>query len=214
MPSQNRGQVRFAWYWLEADRRFLSPAPNPGWASAQSVFRSVKGWEFGARRRPFRPESPSKADSEKTYGDSDTRRPVYVPPTRGIAPAPLIRLAPVRALGRFLGQRHSVSPVIVSHRHPATADLTPRAHCDAGGSALRSQKLGFRREARRYEPHLTIGRIRRRGPGVAELGELIGQHADYEAGRTAVSEVIVFSSQLDRSGPTYEALSRARLGGK
>lgn len=76
------------------------------------------------------------------------------------------------------------------------------------------EKLGFRREARRYEPHLTIGRVRRGGPGVAELGQLIREQAEAEVGRAAVAEVIVFSSQLDRSGPTYEALARAPLGGR
>ncbi len=74
------------------------------------------------------------------------------------------------------------------------------------------EKLGFRREARRYQPHLTIGRVRRGGPGVGELGRLIREHADRPIGRTTASGVIVFSSQLDRSGPTYEALARAPLG--
>ena len=74
-------------------------------------------------------------------------------------------------------------------------------------------KLGFRKEHRRFQPHLTIGRVRRGGPGVGELGQLIRQHADFEAGRMTVSEVIVFSSHLDRSGPTYETLGRATLGG-
>lgn len=76
------------------------------------------------------------------------------------------------------------------------------------------EKLGFRREARRYKPHLTIGRVRRGGPGVAELGALIRHYADFDAGRTTVSQVLVFSSRLDRSGPTYESLARAPLGGK
>ena len=76
------------------------------------------------------------------------------------------------------------------------------------------RKLGFRPEHRRHQPHLTIGRIRRGGPGVAELGQLLEQHADYIAGRVKVSQVVVFSSQLDRGGPTYEALSRAKLGEK
>jgi 2'-5' RNA ligase len=75
-------------------------------------------------------------------------------------------------------------------------------------------KLGFRPEQRRFQPHLTIGRVRRGGPAVAELGQLIEQRADFFAGRADVQQVVVFSSQLDRSGPTYEALSRARLGGK
>ena len=74
-------------------------------------------------------------------------------------------------------------------------------------------KLGFRKEARRFQPHLTIGRVRRGGPVVAELGRLIAEHDDLEIGRSHVREAIVFSSQLDRSGPTYEALARAPLGG-
>ncbi len=74
------------------------------------------------------------------------------------------------------------------------------------------EELGFRREARRYQPHLTVGRVRRGGPGVSELGELIRRHAEFEIGRSPVSEVVVFSSRLDRSGPTYEALARAPLG--
>ena len=83
---------------------------------------------------------------------------------------------------------------------------------DAVQSPLR--KLGFRGEHRRFHPHLTIGRVRRGGPGVAELGQLLAQHADFHAGRMKVAEVVVFSSVLDRTGPTYVALGRAKLGGK
>jgi 2'-5' RNA ligase len=76
------------------------------------------------------------------------------------------------------------------------------------------RKLGFRPEHRRYDPHLTIGRVRRGGPTLAQLGRLIEQHADFDAGRAKVSEVVLFASHLDSTGPTYEALSRAKLGGK
>jgi len=76
------------------------------------------------------------------------------------------------------------------------------------------RKLGFRPEHRRYESHLTIGRVRRGGPGLAELGQLLQQHADFLAGRVNVSQVVIFASQLATGGPIYEALSRARLGGK
>ena len=41
-----------------------------------------KRWEFGARRRPFRLESPPKAESRKTYEDSDTANAACVPPGR------------------------------------------------------------------------------------------------------------------------------------
>ncbi|MGA2031710.1 MAG: RNA 2',3'-cyclic phosphodiesterase [Thermoguttaceae bacterium] len=72
-------------------------------------------------------------------------------------------------------------------------------------------KLGFRKEPRRFEPHLTIGRVRNGGPAMLALGELLRQQADFEAGRTRVAELVVFSSQLGPQGPTYEALSRAPL---
>ena len=73
-------------------------------------------------------------------------------------------------------------------------------------------KLGFRKEPRRFEPHLTIGRVRGGGPGVVELGRRLKEHADFAAGRFMVTELVVFSSQLTPSGPIYEALSRTRLG--
>jgi RNA 2',3'-cyclic 3'-phosphodiesterase len=74
------------------------------------------------------------------------------------------------------------------------------------------KQLGFRKEPRRFEPHLTIGRVRGGGPSVAALGQLLGQQAEFDAGRFLVSEVVVFSSELTREGPIYEALGRAELG--
>ncbi len=75
-------------------------------------------------------------------------------------------------------------------------------------------KLGYRKEHRRFQPHLTIGRVRRGGPGLGPLGELVKRHADLSAGRMAVSHVVVFSSELGRDGPIHQSLGRARLGGK
>ena len=74
-------------------------------------------------------------------------------------------------------------------------------------------KLGYPREGRRFHPHLTLGRIRRGKAGLARLAELLAEHADFEAGRSRVDEVVVFSSQLDRGGPTYNPLGRAKLRG-
>jgi len=82
----------------------------------------------------------------------------------------------------------------------------------AEGVEKRLQKLGFRREARRFEVHLTLGRIRKPGPGVKRLGELLGELADYPAGTVRVSEVVLFSSQLTPTGPIYQPLGRAKLG--
>lgn len=74
------------------------------------------------------------------------------------------------------------------------------------------QKLGYEKEGRRFEPHLTLGRVRGIGPATVELGRLIQQHADFDAGRCPVGEVVVFSSQLRPRGPIYAAMARTRLG--
>lgn len=73
------------------------------------------------------------------------------------------------------------------------------------------KKLGYPKETRRFEPHLTIGRIRRGGPALAELSQRLREQQAYEAGETSVGEVVVYASYLDRTGPTYQAMSRAAL---
>jgi RNA 2',3'-cyclic 3'-phosphodiesterase len=73
-------------------------------------------------------------------------------------------------------------------------------------------KLGFRKDSRRFHPHLTLGRVRGAGPEIAALGKLLQQHAAFDAGRCRIAEAVVFSSELGREGPTYQALSRAKLG--
>jgi 2'-5' RNA ligase len=74
-------------------------------------------------------------------------------------------------------------------------------------------QLGFRKEHRRFEPHLTLGRVRSGGPAVAALGQLLCQQSDFQAGQCHVAEVVVFSSELTPAGPLYAALGRARLCG-
>ena len=76
------------------------------------------------------------------------------------------------------------------------------------------EKLGFPREGRRFQAHLTIGRVRHAGPELAELGELLRAAKDVEVGTMPVDEVVVFSSQLQPSGPIYEPLARTPLGGE
>jgi 2'-5' RNA ligase len=73
------------------------------------------------------------------------------------------------------------------------------------------EELGFRGEARRYTPHLTIGRPGRGDPPpqlAAELAKL----ADFDGGTMLVDEVTIFSSELAREGPIYNALGYAPLG--
>jgi RNA 2',3'-cyclic 3'-phosphodiesterase len=73
--------------------------------------------------------------------------------------------------------------------------------------------LGFKPEGRAFQGHLTLGRVRRPTPALAGLSQLLQQHAALDTGVTPIGEVVVFSSQLDRTGPTYEALARARFQG-
>jgi RNA 2',3'-cyclic 3'-phosphodiesterase len=73
-------------------------------------------------------------------------------------------------------------------------------------------KLGYREEHRRFQAHLTIGRVRGAGPGIAELGDRLRQHADFLAGRMTVSKVTVFASTLTPDGPIYDVLGTAPLG--
>ncbi len=76
----------------------------------------------------------------------------------------------------------------------------------------RLAKLGFRKDSRRFQPHLTIGRVRGGGSGMAELARLIQENAELPIGAASVREVVVFSSQLGGEGPAYHALGHAALG--
>jgi 2'-5' RNA ligase len=72
-------------------------------------------------------------------------------------------------------------------------------------------KRGFPKEHRPFEPHLTLGRVREGRRGLEELARLIEENRDYSAGRIHVTELVVFSSQLDRHGPTHTPLARLAL---
>ncbi len=75
----------------------------------------------------------------------------------------------------------------------------------------RLQKLRFRKESRGFHAHLTIGRLRDGRQSVEVLSELLELSADFDAGPTSVSEVVLYASHLSSTGPTYEVLGRAKL---
>lgn len=68
----------------------------------------------------------------------------------------------------------------------------------------------YRREDRKYTPHVTLGRHRSNDapPGLAAA---LAKSATWQAGDTMVREVHVMSSQLTPQGPSYTVLSRAKL---
>jgi 2'-5' RNA ligase len=73
------------------------------------------------------------------------------------------------------------------------------------------QELGcYRREDRRYTPHITLGRVRSERAG-DQLASALKKYANWQGGVTEVREIQVLSSQLTPQGPVYTALSRAQL---
>ncbi len=73
-------------------------------------------------------------------------------------------------------------------------------------------ELGIPAESRRFHGHLTLGRVRYNRRGSEDLTHIMAAEADVQFGVLPVDEVIVYSSQLSRSGPTYMALGRCPLG--
>ena len=73
-------------------------------------------------------------------------------------------------------------------------------------------EVGFAHEARRFQPHLTLGRVRKGGVSLEPLAQRIEENRDFQAGHTIADEVILFSSMLAKGGPVYEVLGRAPLG--
>src|SRR5262249_46025518 len=69
----------------------------------------------------------------------------------------------------------------------------------------------YRREERRFEPHVTLGRVR---GDVAGLPAALLKQQRFVAGECVVGEVSVMSSELRPEGPVYAVLSRAKLGGQ
>ncbi len=74
-------------------------------------------------------------------------------------------------------------------------------------------RLGYPAESRQFHPHLTIGRVRRSGPGLRQLSQQLQAMRDQEVGETYVDQVVVYSSQLMPDKPIYQALARIPLEG-
>lgn len=70
-------------------------------------------------------------------------------------------------------------------------------------------EAGFARESRPFHPHLTIARLRQ-SAGARELAEL-HQNLGFARISLAVSEVVVFRSELLKQGSKHTAISRHKL---
>ena len=73
------------------------------------------------------------------------------------------------------------------------------------------KRLGFLREKRRFNPHLTVGRIRRLEHPAA-MTEALEQSRVGEVGEFTVQRISLIKSQLDTAGSIYTTLFEAPLG--
>ena len=72
----------------------------------------------------------------------------------------------------------------------------------------------YRREERRYSPHVTLGRVRNGGPvSTATLTRALDGQAGWKGGEQAVHTIHVMASELSPDGPAYTILARAPLAG-
>ena len=70
---------------------------------------------------------------------------------------------------------------------------------------LRVQPLGFKREKRRFSPHLTLGRVRSQR-GSAEIIEGVRQLMDAQGPSFVADHAVLFQSFLKPSGAEYKPL--------
>lgn len=69
----------------------------------------------------------------------------------------------------------------------------------------------YRREERRFTPHITLGRVTNESV-TDQLPEALAKQAGWVGGECEVAKVLVMSSQLTPRGPIYSVMSTARLG--
>ena len=72
------------------------------------------------------------------------------------------------------------------------------------------EKIGFKKERRRFHPHFTIARVRG-GEKRDKLVEQLVELEAYEFGVVQVDRIALKKSILTRSGPIYSTLTKSKL---
>jgi RNA 2',3'-cyclic 3'-phosphodiesterase len=68
-------------------------------------------------------------------------------------------------------------------------------------------RLGFEREDRQFNPHVTLGRVGRPSPQISDaIASKMTQFSEIDLGRFPVSRFLLKKSTLTREGPIYEDL--------
>ena len=70
--------------------------------------------------------------------------------------------------------------------------------------------LGYSREKRGFNAHMTLGRVKGRG-SILPLTQALTALADQSFGSMSVDSILLFSSKLGRSGPQYQCLATMPL---
>lgn len=73
-------------------------------------------------------------------------------------------------------------------------------------------ELGFAREHRKFNPHLTLGRVKF-APEPDAVRESVARSAENDFGTQQCDEIVVYTSTLAPTGPRYTVAARASLGG-
>ncbi len=81
----------------------------------------------------------------------------------------------------------------------------------AGSLETALGNIGFKKERRDFQAHITIGRIRTLR-NIAPLSDAIQKFPVPAGSKLSVGEIILFKSTLTPQGSIYEPLSRAKFG--
>ena len=65
------------------------------------------------------------------------------------------------------------------------------------------EKCGFRKEARPFQPHLTLARVKREMTLPPECTAYVTSRKDTVFGRSVFDRIVLFKSELRREGPLY-----------
>jgi len=70
---------------------------------------------------------------------------------------------------------------------------------------------GFAAERRRFQPHLTLGRVREGAHVPRTVAEVLAKQSGQEFGRTGVERVVLMRSELTPRGPIYSVMHHVAL---
>jgi 2'-5' RNA ligase len=68
----------------------------------------------------------------------------------------------------------------------------------------------YRREERKYKPHVTLGRIRS-GRDSEQIAKELTRFQEWQGGWALIGELLVMKSELTPQGPAYAVMARGRL---